>query len=132
MTEHPTNPQLSKSRLRIKIRQQNLNKSLTTHSDMLQLLDLDEYDIAAIQEPYLDHNHNSHASHNWFTIYPKEHYTTPNKTRSIMLINKRILTNNWSQIDLASSDMTAIQMQTCSGPVIIINMYNDVRNSEGA
>jgi len=34
-------------------------------------------------------------------------------------------------IDLASSDVTAIQMQTLSGPVILINMYNDARNSEG-
>jgi len=98
---------------------------------MLQLLDLDEYNIAGIQELYLDHNHNSCAAHNWFTIYLKEHYTTPNQTRSIMLSNKRILTNNWSQIDLASSNVTAIQMQTPLGPIIIINMYNDVKNSEG-
>jgi len=98
---------------------------------MLQLLDPDEYDIAAIQEPYLNHNHNSCASHNWFTLYPKEHYAIPQNTRSIMLINKRILTNKWSQINLTSSDVTAIQMQTPSGPVILINMYNDARNSEG-
>ena len=98
---------------------------------MLQLLDPDEYDIATIQKPYIDHNHNSHASHNWFTLYPKEHYAIPNKTRSIMLMNKRILTNKWSQIDLTSSDVTAIQMQTLSGPLILISMYNDARNSEG-
>jgi len=29
---------------------------------MLHILDPDEYDIAAIQEPYLDHTHNSRAS----------------------------------------------------------------------
>src|SRR5882724_894888 len=131
MMEQPINFQLPRSRPQIKIRQQNLNKSLTAQSDMLQLLDPDEYDIATIQEPNLNHNHNSHASHNWFTLYPKEHYAILNKTRSIMLMNKRILTNKWSQIDLTSSDVTAIQMQTLSGPVILINMYNDVRNSEG-
>jgi len=98
---------------------------------MLQLLDPDEYDIAAIQELHLNHIHNSCASHNWFTLYLKEHYTIPNNTRSIMLINKRIPTNKWSQIDLASSNMTAIHMQTPSGPEILINMYNDMRNSEG-
>src|SRR5882724_5642698 len=129
MMEQPTNSQLPRSRPCIKIRQQKLNKPLTTQSDMLQLLDLDEYDIATIQEPYLDHNHNPHASHNWFTLYPKEHYAIPNNTRSIMLINKRILTNKWSLIDLASSDVTAIQMETPSGPVILINMYNDMKNS---
>jgi len=129
--EQPINFQLPRSWPCIKIRQQNLNKSLTAQSDMLQLLDPDEYDIAAIQEPYLNHNHNSCASRNWFTLYLKEHYAKPNKTRSLMLINKRIPTNKWTQIDLTLSDMTAIQMQTPLGSIILINMYNDVRNSEG-
>src|SRR5882724_11046672 len=99
---------------------------------MLQLLDLNKYDIAAIQEPYLNHNHNSCASHNWFTLYPKEHYAKSNKTRSLMLINKIIMTNKWTQIDLASSNVMTIQIQTPSGSVILINMYNNVRNSKGA
>src|SRR5882724_9225687 len=72
--EQTANSQLPRSHPHIKIRQQNLNKSLTTQSDMLQLLDPDNYDIATIHEPYLEHNHNSQASHNWFTLYPKEHY----------------------------------------------------------
>jgi len=132
MMEQPTNSQLPRSRPCIKIRQQKLNKSLTTQSNMLQLLDLDEYDIAAIQEPYLDHNHNFCTSHNWFTLYPKEHYAKPNKTRSLMLISKRIPTNKWTQINLPSCDVMAIQMQTPSGSVILINMYNDMRKSKGA
>jgi len=79
---------------------------------MLHILDPDEYDIATIQEPYLDHTHNSRASPNWYSLYPKEHYAKPEDTRSLLLINRRIQTNNWTQIDFASSDMTAVQMQT--------------------
>jgi len=94
MTEQTTNPHLPRSRSRIKIRQQNLNKSLTAQSDMLHTLDPDVYDIAAIQEPYLDHTHNSRASPNWYTLYPKEHYAKPDRTQSLLLINRRIPTNN--------------------------------------
>ena len=94
-------------------------------------LDPDEYDMATIQEPYLDFNHNTQATHNWFTVYPKEHYHKPNKTRSIILINKRIPTNSWTHIDFASSDMMAFQIQTPAGYILCINMYNDAQNSEG-
>ena len=83
--------------------------------------------MAAIQEPYLDFNHNTRATHNWYTVYPKEHYHKPNKTRAIILINKRILTNNWTQIDFTSSDVMAIRIQTPAGNILCINMYNDAR-----
>ena len=99
---------------------------------MLHILDPDKYDIAAIQEPYLDHTHNSRASPNWYTLYPKEHYAKPDRTRSLLLINRRIPTNNWAQIDIASSDVTAVQVQTPLGQVLLINMYNDGKNPEGA
>jgi len=99
---------------------------------MLQILDPDEHEIAAIQEPYLNHTHNSWASLKWYTLYPKEHYAKPNKTRSLLLINRRILTNNWAQIDFALSNVTAVQLQTPSGQVLLINMYNDGKNPEGA
>jgi len=56
---------------------------------MLHILDPDEFNIATIQEPYLDHTHNSQASHNWCTLYLKEHYAKPNKTRSSLLIKQK-------------------------------------------
>ena len=98
---------------------------------MLQQLTPHNYDIAAIQEPYLDVNHNSCASHNWYTFYPKEHYTKPNKIRSLLLINKSMPTNKWSQIDFASSNVMATQIQTPIGPLLLINMYNDLETSKG-
>ena len=98
---------------------------------MLQQLAPHEYDSAAIQEPYLDFNHNSRASHNWYTLYPKEHYTKPNKTRSLLLINKIMLTNKWSQIDFASSDVMAAQIQTPIGLLLLLNMYNNLGTSKG-
>jgi len=63
--------------------------------------------------------------HNWYTIYPRTHYTDPAYTLSLILVNKRIMTDTWSQIDFSSSDITAIQLQTERGNVLIINMYNE-------
>src|SRR5882724_7904744 len=58
-------------------------------------------------------------------LYPKVHYTDPARTRSLMLVNKRIVTDTWSQIDLGSSDITVVQLQTEIGKVLIINMFNE-------
>src|SRR5882724_11951181 len=132
MTEHATNTSHARSRTQIKIRQQNLNKSITAQSDMLHQLDPNEFDIAGIQEPYLDFNHNTRATPDWFTIYPKEHYDRPNNTRSIILMNKRIPTYNWKQIEFASSDVTDVQIKALAGDILCINMYTDTQNSEGA
>jgi len=49
----------------------------------------------------------------------------PDKTRSLMLINRWIVTDAWSQIHMGSSDITAIQLTTRHGKIIIANIYND-------
>src|SRR5882672_7572494 len=95
----------------LSIWQQNTNKSLIAQSDFLHYLDPSTYDLGAVQEPYLDHLHNSCASGHWYTIYPKEHYTHPTRTRSLLLINKCIASNTWSQVGFGSSDITAIWLQ---------------------
>ena len=66
----------------LSIRQQNVNKSLIMQSDFLHQLNPDTYDFTAIQELYLDSNHNSHATNHWYTVYPKEHYMMPSWTRA--------------------------------------------------
>ena len=95
----------------VKIRQQNVNKLLTAQSDLLYWLNPTEYDMAALQEPYLYHNHNSQANPHWYVIYPKEHYLWPGKTRSIILVNRQMATEAWLQVDFGSSNIMAIQVQ---------------------
>ena len=97
---------------------------------MLHRLDPKLFDIAAIQEPYLDFNHNTHANHHWYTIYPREHFVEPKKTRLVMLIGKHMPTDFWSQVDFGSSYIMAVQVQTQRGLTLIINMYNDNKNSD--
>src|SRR5882724_8942126 len=116
---------------RLHIQQQNTNKSLVTQSNILHQLDPRKYDLGMIQEPYLDHFHNSHANHHWYAIYPKEHYTNPADMRSLILVNKWLATDSWLQVDFSSSDMTAIQLKTARGKLLVVNMYNEVVEQQG-
>ena len=127
----PTNRMPRDDERQVTICQQNINKSLIAQIDLLHQLDPSTHNICAIQEPYLDHNHNSRATHNWYTIYPKEHYVEPSKTRSLMLVNKRIATDAWMQIDCRSSDVTAVQVSTGLGSMVIVNTYSDNVCQEG-
>src|SRR5882672_11768779 len=119
------------SATRLSIQQQNMNRSLVVQSDFLHQLDPDIYDIGTIQEPYLDCLHNSHATHHWFTVYPKEHYLKPKKTRALLLVNKHITTDTWLQVDFGSSDIMAIQLSTSHSKLLIANIYSDTEHQHG-
>ena len=80
MTQHPEAGISSRSSTYLQIQQQKVNKSSVVQGDFLHQLDPRLFNIEAIQEPYLDHNHNTHASPHWYTVYPKEHYVQPEKT----------------------------------------------------
>ena len=94
-------------------------------SDLLHQLNPVTFGICAIQESYLDHLHNLHATPHWFTVYPKEHYTNPGKTQSLLLVNRHITTDAWSQVDFGSSNITAVQVRTTAGKILIVNTYSD-------
>src|SRR5882724_9512806 len=111
--------------------QRNVKKLLVAQGDLLNQLNPNNCDIAAIQEPYLDANHNSCATHHWYTIYPKEHYITPARTRSIILVNKWITTEAWVQVDLGSPDVTTVSIKMGRGRVLLINLYNDNKQQQG-
>ena len=100
-------------------------------SDFLNQLDPGVYDFAAIQELYLDSNHNSCANHHWYMVYPKEHYITPSQMRLIILVNRQLASNSWSQVDISLSDVMAIGINTGTGRVLLINMYNDIGQQQG-
>ena len=113
------------------IHQQNVNKSLVAQCNLLNQLNPNDYNIAAIQEPYLFTNHNSCATHHWYMLYPKECYITLDCTRSIILVNRWIATDAWVQVDLGSSDITAVSVNTGRGRVLLINLYNDNKQQQG-
>src|SRR5882724_4468437 len=130
MSQWNTTTMISGNSTQLQIHQQNVNKSLVAQGDLLHRLDPKSFDIVAIQEPYLDCNHNTHANLHWCKLYPKEHYIEPEKTRSIIFINKQIATDSWIQVDFGLSDVTAVQVQTAVGVVLVINMYNQIAHTD--
>src|SRR5882724_9323639 len=130
MSQQNATTMISGNSTQLRIRQQNVNKSLVAQGDLLHRLDPKAFDIVAIQEPYLDRNHNTHANTHWYTLYPKEHYIEPEKTRSIIFVNKRIATDSWIQVDFSLSDMTVVQVQAAAGVVLVINMYNQITSTD--
>ena len=70
-----------------------------------------------------------HANPHWYTIYPMEHYIAPEKTRSIIFLNKHIATDLWTQVDFASLYVSTVQVQMAAGKLLIINTYNHCTNT---
>ena len=114
---------------KIKIWQQNVNKSPICQHDLLsggKLSDMN-IDVIALQEPAINaFNHNlTIAARNWSTIYPTTHNAAPNKTRSIILVSAQISTDTWNQLDFPSGDVTVIQIKGSWGKLTIFNIYNE-------
>ena len=114
----------------LRIWQQNVAKSLTAQHDLLSRAHSKDWDIIALQEPYIDHLNLTRAGQSWNVIYPSNKGLNGQAhIRSIILVNTNIHSEQISQIGIQSSDITAIQFNTNTRPVIIINVYNDNTHS---
>ena len=122
-------PDNNNTTTKLRIWQQNLNKSLAAQQDLINNLRPENYEIVLIQEPYIDHNRKTRASSHWRVVYPSTYYTNLSGFRSVILINAKLNTNSWKQIEVKSSDITAIQLTGTFGQVSIFNIYNDCKHS---
>lgn len=111
----------------LKIWQQNLNKSSTCQHDLISSgkLAKEGIDIIALQEPHINPFGNTVSARDWTTIFPTTHSKEPAKTRSIILIRSSMVTDTWSQIDIDSEDITAIEIRGDWGKLAIFNTYID-------
>ncbi|KAG0708314.1 hypothetical protein DFH29DRAFT_994162 [Suillus ampliporus] len=104
MPEQTPNPNTNPARL--KIWQQNLNTSMAARESLLNNPQASDWNVISIQEPYINFLRNTRANHKWHILYPMHHYTHPQKrSRVVTLINAKIDTNSWTQIDFPSSDV---------------------------
>ena len=111
------------------IYQLNCNASNDAQLIMLNSLNPNDWDIIALQEPYIDFKGVTHATPPWYVVYPSRHYTEPQDTRAVMLINKKLSTNSWESLQIDSSDITAIRLSGDFGYIRILNIYNDCNHS---
>ena len=115
---------------KITIWQQNVNKSPSCQHDLLgnnQLI-RSGTSIIALQEPAVNFMNRSIASKDWFPIYPTTHPLSPDKTRSLMLINVSINPDSWEQVDIPSGDITAVIIRGTESDLLLYNIYNDGNN----
>ena len=107
--------------------QQNLNKSQTGQHDLISSgkLAYANIDIVAIQEPAMNFLDKTIAARDWIPIYPSTHEQGPKKTRSIILMNSRLPTENWEQVEFHSGDVTVVRIHGNWGQLTLFNIYND-------
>jgi len=111
----------------LKIWQQNLCKSNGTWEHMPRNLDPESFNIACIQEPFLNPVNIANASNLrqfWDVVYLTDHYTSPAHSQTIILINKKLLKNNWHIIPIKYPNVMAVELTRNFGKVCIYNIYN--------
>ena len=94
--------------LRLHIWQQNLNESSTAHYDLINSLLHKDWDLLALQEPYIDTFGNTKANSQWHVIYPIAHLTNDIACRSVILVNAALDVNGWTQIPVANTNDVSV------------------------
>jgi hypothetical protein len=90
---------------------------------MLRNLNPEKYDLACIQEPFLNTVGLANASNLrrfWDVIYPTNHHSNPERSQTILLVNKKLSKNNWHIIPLDTPNITAIEIHGDFGKYVSI------------
>ena len=112
--------------MRLRIWQQNLNKSNKAQFDLINTPLHKEWDVLLLQEPYIDSFGNTKATSRWHVLYLSSHLANSSTCRSVILVNSSLDTNAWAQVPLeGSNDLTVIQFWLPQGRLTVFNVYND-------
>ena len=89
------------------------------------------WDILALQEPYIDTFGNTKANSRCHVVYLSSHLTNSNTNRSTILVNSALDVNKWAQIPLKdTNDISVIQLAMPRGRITIFNLYVNCNHSE--
>src|SRR5262245_11884168 len=117
--------------IQLRIRQANLNNSDAAQLSLINTNIHEKYDIILLQEPYKNTLNKVPASSKWRVVYPTDFHTLKDKLRTVTLVNAKLSTNYWHQIDIpGTNDLVAIQLKGPYGLTSIINIYNDGNHSD--
>ena len=116
---------------KLRIWQQNVHKSKTTQTYVLNTANPKDWDVLALQEPRIDSFGNSRGSQYWRVIYPANFYDEDrSRVRSILLINTNISTDCYSILPIMHSDIMAIRFKGDNGFLSVFNVYNEITNND--
>jgi ribonuclease HI len=120
-----------KSPDKLRIWQQNARKSKVAHEYILNTANPADWDVIAIQEPWIDALGNARGTRYWRVLYPSNHLRDGNsRPRSILLVNTNIATDSYISLNILNSDITAIRFQGDHGFLSIFNIYNDCTHND--
>lgn len=116
---------------RLTIVQINTNKSDDCMHDFLHG-DWTGASVITIQEPYIDFLGRTRALPHHHVIYPFRHRDEFNTktSHSVILVNTRLSTGNWTQLNIDSPDAMALQLTGTFGTIRIFNIYLDGNNDD--
>src|ERR1700736_2191977 len=119
-----------KSPDKLRIWQQNTHKSQTAQDYVLNAARPEDWDILAIQEPWIDTLGKSHMTQYWRIIYPVNYYEEGrSRVRSVLLINTNINTDSYTMLLIPHSDIVGVHFTGANGSLTVINVYNEITNN---
>ena len=125
------NKRISKAPEQLRIWQQNTHKSQTAQDYVINTARPEDWDIIAIQEPWIDSLGKSRASQYWRVVYPANYYEEEKtRVRSVLLINTNISTDCYCTLPILHSDITGVRFKGPNGNFSVINVYNEITNND--
>lgn len=116
---------------KLRILQLNVRKLFTAQSTLLNTARPEDWDVLALQEPFLDKIGNTKASPFWTVRYPSTHHRDGSaRSHSVLLINANIATDTYTLLDIPSPDITAVRFDGQSGHLSLFNVYNDCTHND--
>jgi hypothetical protein len=115
----------------LRIWQLNIHKSQTAQDYVINTARPEDWDVLALQEPWIDTLGNSRASHYWRVIYPANYYEEGRaRIRSVLLINTNISSESYSVLPIQHSHITGVRFKGLNGNLTLINVYNEITNND--
>jgi hypothetical protein len=115
---------------KLKLWQQNLDRSLDNQHELLQSMGRGAYHIAALQEPYIGLGNLTRGNSHWHVVYPSQDGEEGKRTRAATLVNASVPTEAWSQLHVPSLDVVTIELHGEFGTLRVVNIYNDGDNND--
>ncbi|KAI9062356.1 hypothetical protein FKP32DRAFT_1532383, partial [Trametes sanguinea] len=84
-----------------------------------------DYDVIALQEPYLDRLSLTRSTPHWRVVYPTVHRADPTRrSRAVLLVSKKLSTNIWNPVAVPHPDICAITIRAeDAAPLHLFNLY---------
>ncbi|KAF5375879.1 hypothetical protein D9615_008261 [Tricholomella constricta] len=121
----------SRTPSKLRIWQQNVRKSDLAQATVLNTARPEDWDVIALQEPFLDRLGNTKASPFWTVCYPYHHRRDGStRSRSVLLINSNIATDAYTLLNVPSTDITAVRFNGTHGHLSVFNVYNDCTHND--